>query len=437
MPPPALALLGGEPALAEPLGPYQGVGEAEAAAAAAVVRSGRLSGFFGSPGDGFLGGPKVQEFETAWASRFGVPHAVSVNSGTSGLLAALGSAGLSPGDEVIVPPLTMSATAVTPLFYGAVPVFADVELETGCVAVEAVKAALSPRTRVIVAVNLFGHPARLAELRALADRVGAVLIEDNAQALLAEEDGHLAGTVGHIGVFSLNYHKHIHTGEGGMCVTASRDLALKLRLIRNHGENASEELSGSDLTNLVGLNLRLTEVQAAIGLVQLNATDAHVGERQRLAERLTARLNDVPGLVPPTVRAGCRHGYYVWAAHYDEAVTHVPRALFSRALAAEGVPHLNGYVAPLYLLPLFQRRHAIGREGWPFTMTSRRYGPGLCPVAEQLHERVLIGIEMCRYQLTDELIDRLAFAFRKVIAHIRPLASLASTTAYAENRRQY
>lgn len=383
---------------------------------AGVMRSGVISGFYGSPGEQYNGGPKVQQFERAWGKRWRVPHVVSVNSATSGLMAALGAIGLSPGDEVIMPPLSMSATAVAPLIYGGIPVFVDVEEDTACLSVAAVKAGITRKTKAIIAVNLFGHPARLHELRKLADQRGIFLIEDNAQAPLAQEDGVFTGTIGHIGVFSLNYHKHIHTGEGGMCVTADPDLAQRLQLIRNHGENAVDDYKIKDITNLVGFNWRLTELQAAIGLVQLAAIQKKVGQRVHAAQRLTKKLANVPGLIVPSVRKGCSSVYYVWAARLDLKKLSVGRAKISEDLTAEGVPHMAGYVVPLYMLPVFQKRQAIGREGWPFSLSKVKYAAGMCPVAERLTYQELLGIEMCAYDFTDKAVDQVAVAIKKVFA---------------------
>jgi dTDP-4-amino-4,6-dideoxygalactose transaminase len=396
------------------LKPYRSMGRAEAHAVAEVMRSGIISGFYGSPGEQYSGGPKVQEFERAWAKRFKISHVISVNSATSGLMAALGAVGISPGDEVIVPPLTMSATVVAPLIYGGIPVFADVEEDMACLSVPAVKAALTAKTKAIMAVNLFGHPARLQELRQLADERGIFLIEDNAQGPLAEEHGKLAGTIGHIGVFSLNYHKHIHTGEGGMCVTTDPDLARRLQLIRNHGENVVDAYKIKDITNLVGFNWRLTELQAAIGLGQLKAIDKKVKQRIHAAERLSRQLTDIPGLIVPRVRDECRAVYYVWAARIEAKKISVNRQKISAALSSAGVPHMAGYVAPLYMLPLFQQRQAIGRDGWPFSLSKVIYKKGMCPVAERLTYEELLGIEMCAYDFTDKAIDHVAARNKKV-----------------------
>lgn len=417
-----LALLGGEPVFSSPVARYSSIGEAEFAAVADVIRSGCLSGFYGSWEEGFLGGPKVQEFEAAWSALFGAEYTVSVNSNTSGLYAAMGAVGVSPGDEVIVPATTMSATAVAPLIYGGIPVFADIEPNTFCIDLESVEANLTEKTRAIIAVNLFGHPARLHELRALCDERDIFLIEDNAQAVLAMERARYCGTIGHIGVFSLNYHKHIHTGEGGMCTTDDYRLAERLRMIRNHAEAVAEPAGATDLTNLVGFNFRMTEMSAAIGLVQLAAIDRHIGLRLGFAHALSEGLAGLDGLVLPVKRADCTHSYYNWMLRYDASRTGISRAVFLAALKAEGVPCFGGYVRPLYHLPLFQARMAIGRAGFPFSLSECRYEPGLCPVAERLYEKEFLGLECCAWQIDEVLVSRIVEAVRKVHASCVELA---------------
>ena len=385
-----LALFGGTPVISGPLPPYRAMGPTEKAAVAEVMDSGCLSGFMGSPGPAFLGGPKVRAFEEAWAKHCGVKHAVSMNSATSGLIAAMGAIELRPGDEVIVPPWTMSATVAAVTARGGTPVFADIEAETFCIDPDEVRKKITPRTRAIIAVNLFGHPAQLTRLRATADEHGIYLIEDSAQAPLAFDGDRRAGTVGDIGVFSFNYHKHIHTGEGGMCVTNDSVLAERMRLIRNHGEN---------LGGLTGFNFRLTEIQAAIGLVQLDRIEEHVGRREALAGALTKTVwHEIgvhyPRLDPPRVlHHGFRSNYYLWAFQY-----HGNAERFSAALAAEGFPHTRGYVKPLYRLPAF-RRGAITE---------------VCRVAESLDDILLF--ETCAYDVDDEMAAKLGECLRKVYA---------------------
>ena len=420
-----LAVFGGEPVLGSALKPYNTIGEAEAEAVLRVVRSGNLSGFYGSWCDEYWGGPEVKSFEQAWTERFRAKHCVSVNSATSALHACMGAIGIGPGDEVIVPPVTMSATVMAPLVYGGIPVFADLEAETFGLDPESVRKAIRSKTKAILAVNLFGHPARLDDLMSLAKKHHLYLIEDNAQGLLAEDQGRMAGTVGHIGVFSLNYHKHIHTGEGGLCVTNDDELALRLRLIRNHGENVTANLGIRDLTNLVGFNLRLTELQAAIGREQLKRIDEHVSYRERIAKGLTEGLKDLEGLTVPSVRAGCRHVYYMWTFRYDEKILGVTRETFCRALKAEGFPLEQGYVEPLYRLPLFRKRVAMGREGFPFTLAPHvTYEDGICPVAERLYEKENIVFQPCVYTVDDKTLDLLIEAVRKVHRHRGELKTL-------------
>jgi perosamine synthetase len=421
-----LAILGGKPEIVEPLVPFNRIADAERTAALRVLDGGVLSGFIGAPGPDFHGGPEVRALEEAWCEAFGVAHSVTVNSATSGLYATVGAVGVGPGDEVIVPPYTMSATAMAPLIYGGIPVFADIEPETFGLDPVQVRRAITPKTRAIIAVNLFGHPARLHELYAIAEEHGLTMIEDNAQAPLASEYGRLAGTIGHIGVFSLNRHKHIQTGEGGVCVTNDGRLAERLRLIRNHGENLVEDMAVNDLSNLVGFNYRMTELAAAIGLCQLEKAPEIIAERTAYARRLSAGVKDLPGITVPVERDQCQHVYYVWALRFDAKMVGISRDVFTQALAAEGFPLNQGYVNPLYRLPIFQQRTAIGQHGFPFNLSDRRYDDGLCPVCEKMHEQGELGFGLCTFELSDDVVDRLTAAFRKVYDNRDDLAQANS-----------
>jgi perosamine synthetase len=416
-----LAIFGGQPVRRSNMAPFNTIGPMERDAVNDVLSSGVLSGFVGENVPEFHGGAYVRRLEHEWKAKFKTRHAVSVNSATSGLFAAMGAVGVSPGDEVIVPPYTMSATAMAPLIYGGIPVFVDIEADTFCLDVAKVEAEITPRTRAIIAVNLFGHPAQLHALRELADRHGIWLIEDNAQAPLAKEFGKFAGTIGHIGVFSLNRHKHIQTGEGALCATDDDRLAERLELIRNHGENLVEPLGIDDPVNLVGFNFRLTELSAAVGVAQLSRADEIVAERCRIAKTLSEAARGLPGFTSPQVRENCVHTYYVWIAKVDSDVLGVSRELLSRALAAEGFINSTGYVHPLYLLPMFQKRVAIGRDGWPFTLTERRYEQGLCPVAERMHQQEVLEFPVCSYSPTPAQLSELVDAMHKVFENLDAL----------------
>ena len=421
-----LALFGGNPAVTQSLRPYCTTGVEEERAVLRVMRGGTLSAFLGAWTPEYWGGVEVKAFEAEWAETFNVQHAITVNSATSGLIAAMGAVGIGPGDEVVVPPYSMSATAVAPLFYGGIPVFADIEPDYFCLDPECVAGAITEKTRAIIAVNLFGQPANLKALRALADKHGLALIEDNAQAPYGTYEGRYTGTIGHIGVFSLNYHKHIHTGEGGVCVTDDANLASRLGMIRNHAENASEHLAKGDFTNLIGHNFRMTELSAAIGREQLKKGGTLTAKRIEIAERLSFGLQGIDGICTPQVRPNSRHVYYVWGAKYDDEKMGVPRAAFSKALAAEGVPNAPGYVQPLYMLPAFQKRIAIGREGFPFNLTDRTYPEGLCPVTEHLYASEMLMFLVCSYDPTDAQIDQIVSAFYKVCENRKDLVHVSA-----------
>jgi perosamine synthetase len=420
--PDTLALLGGDPLIQTPPLCYRSMGEAEKLAVARVMDSDCISGFFGSPGNLFLGGPTVRAFEDAWCKRFCNRHAVSVNSATSGLIAAVGAAGVGPGDEIIVPPYTMSATVVAPLFYGAIPVFVDIEEDTFCLDPDLVQKAITSKTKVIIAVNLFGHPAQLGALRKIADEADLILIEDSSQSPLGSENDSKCGTVGDMGVFSFNYHKHIHTGEGGIVTTDNPKLAKRLQLIRNHGENVVERWNIDDITNLVGLNFRMTELSAAIGIEQLKNADHHVKRREEIAHCLSDAVRGLKGLTPPMVRSGCRHNYYCWVMRCDEDQLGVSRSTFSKALTAEGFPHGVGYVRPLYLLPLFQQGKAIGRDGWPFNQGDYKYDQISCPVTERMYEKEVILFEPCVFDLDAKGAELMGAAIVKVHRNLAALS---------------
>ena len=416
-----LAIDGGTPVRTRPFPEYRTIGAEEKAAVGEVLDSGVLSAFLGTWSPEFLGGPRVRKLEEEWAAHFGVAHAVSMNSATSGLFAALGAAGVGPGDEVIVSPYTMSASAAGPLLYNAIPVFADIEPETFCLSADSIRAVLTERTKAIVVVDLFGHPAPMDEIMALAAEHGLIVIEDAAQAPGARLGERFAGTLGHIGVFSLNYHKHIHSGEGALVVTDDLRLAERLQLIRNHAEVVLQQKDGgaSDINNMLGFNYRMTEIEAAIASEQLKKLDGLLAPRIERANQLTGLLSNLPGLSPPAVRDGCAHAYYLYAMRYDPAATGIPRGRVADALRAEGIPLAEGYVAPIYLQPLYQQRRLYGGTGSPWSEYSGSvsYDRGICPVTERMHYDELIYTGAIHAQTAPQDIQDIAEAFHKVIGH--------------------
>ncbi|SNS11669.1 dTDP-4-amino-4,6-dideoxygalactose transaminase [Humidesulfovibrio mexicanus] len=428
-----LALFGGERTIARPFSTYNSIGKAEEDAALRVIRSGTLSGYLGSWNERFYGGPEVLAFETAFAKLFGIKHAVAFNSLSSGLMASVGALGIAPGDEVIVSPWTMSATATAILVWNAIPVFADIEPETFNLDPASVEANITPRTKAVIVTDIFGHAARLDELAAICARHGLKLVEDAAQAPYAKCPQGFAGCVADVGGFSLNCHKLIQTGEGGVMVTADDRIAERMRLIRNHGEAVIGPKGENDIANIIGYNLRYGEIEAAMAAEQLKRLPGLAAMRQATGERLSRGLAGLEGLATPVIRPGCTHVFYIYAPRLDEKAIGVERGLILDALRAEGVPHISPGYQLLHLLPIYQRRTAHGSRGFPWSADfyhgHARYDEGICPVAERLHKHELLALELGPHDYTDEEADLVIAAFRKVWANLDELRARARAGA--------
>jgi len=234
-----------------------------------VLKSGVLSSFLGSKSKNFYGGKKVLEFEKKFRNYFGVKYAISVNSWTSGLVTIIGAIGTEPGDEVILPTWTMSACASAILNWNAIPVFVDIDKNTFCLDPALVKKKITNKTKAILTVDLFGHPANIAEIKKIIKNRNITLISDTAQAIGSIRAGKFTGTDTDIGGYSFNYHKHIHTGEGGMIVTNNKNFANRCLLIRNHGEAVINSSNKNKIKNILGYNFRLGEIESSIGIEQL------------------------------------------------------------------------------------------------------------------------------------------------------------------------
>src|SRR3990167_708605 len=348
--PEKLALLGGPAAIQRPFKRYNPIGEEEVAAAKSVIESGVLSQFLGAWHEDFYGGPKVLEFEQVCKHYFGVKHAITVNSWTSGLIVAVGAIGIEPGDEVIVSPWTMCASATAIIHWNAIPIFADIEAETFCLDPLSIEANITSKTKAILAVDIFGQSANIEEIMKLAEKYHLHVISDTAQAPGAKYRHVYAGTLAHVGGYSLNYHKHIHTGEGGVLVTNDDKIAERMRLIRNHAEAVVGAKGCDDLVNMIGYNFRLGEIECAMGIEQLKKLDRFTTAKQKAAERLTQGLQGFKGLQTPVVRGQCTHVYYIYPIVLDSDALKVSRDKIYRALKAEGVSGLILGYQNLHLL---------------------------------------------------------------------------------------
>ena len=416
-----LALFGGPKTIQVKFKQYNSIGEEEVQAAKEVVESGVLSQFLGVWHEDFYGGPKVQEFERQCAEYFGVKHAVTVNSWTSGLVAAVGAIGIEPGDEVIVTPWTMSASATAILHWNAIPVFADIDPDTFNLSPKSVEENITPYTKAIMAVDIFGQSADMDELMAIAAKYGLKVISDTAQAPGALYKGSYAGTLAHVGGYSLNYHKHIHTGEGGILVTDDDEIAERLQLIRNHAEVVVGDKGVTNLSNMIGHNFRLGEIECAMGIEQLKKLNRIIESRQALADRLTEGLEGLQGLRTPEVRQDRTHVYYVYPMILDIKELGVSRDRIHAALNAEGV-ELSDRYQNIHLLPLYQKKIAYGSKGFPWVSDichrNIDYSKGICPVAEELNDSTYLGFGMCVYDLTEDDVDLIVMAFRKVWSNL-------------------
>ena len=421
-----LAILGGPKTITAPFVRYNSIGQEEVQAVKHVVESGVLSQFLGCWEPDFYGGPKVQEFERACKAHFGVKHAITVNSWTSGLIAAVGAIGIEPGDEIIVSPWTMCASATAILHWNAIPVFADIEPDTFCLDLKSVEANITPYTKAIMAVDIFGHSVDMDALMAIARKHGLKVISDSAQAPGAMYKGKYAGTLADVGGYSLNYHKHIHAGEGGILVTDDDELAERMRLIRNHAEAVVGPKGVINLSNMMGYNFRLGEIECAIGIEQLKKLKGLVASRQHAAERLTSGLSRLKGLRTPIVKSGCTHVYYVYAMVLDEGVTRVSSHRIAEALKSEGVPGIATSYQNIHLLPMYQQKVAYGSKGFPWTSDICRrevdYRKGICPVAERLQESSFLALGLCMHKYSDEEVDLIVASFEKVWRSLGALA---------------
>lgn len=401
--------------------PVYNIDRREIAAVTEVLTKGPLSGFVGEAGPAFLGGPVVKRFEKKFATKFKVKHAVSYNSATTALHGAIVALGIGPGDEVIVPPYAMSASATAVLMNGAVPIFADIDPDTFCIDPKSVARKISKRTKAVMMVNLFGQTGDMESLMRLARKHKVAVIEDNAQSPAATWRGRYCGTVGDIGVFSFNVNKTMQSGEGGVLVTDNKRYALRAQLCRNHGESVVPGMPGYTAGPVFGSNYRMTEVTAAIAEVQLEKLDFLNKKRIALADRLTRKLSGLPGLTLPHIPKGNTHVYYEYGMKVDEKKLGISRAKLVAELQKRGLPVSAGYVKPLYLLPLFQKKQAFNNTNFPFDYQGMKqdYHKGLCPVTERMHYEEFIGTDICQHPRTAAHIDAFAGALREVVAAAR------------------
>lgn len=400
----ALALFGGPKVRTRPFPTWPVFGAEEEQRLLQALRSGKW---------GKLNGEDVAEFERRFAAMHGCKHGIAVVNGTVSLRVALMAAGIRAEEEVIVPPYTFLATATAVVEANAVPVFADVNLETFNLDPAAVEAAITPRTRAIIPVHMAGQPADMDAIMAIARKHKLVVIEDAAHAHGASYQGRPAGSLGHLSSFSFQSSKNLTSGEGGIVATSDDKLAEACRSIHNCGR-----LPGGLWYehHVMSGNYRLGEFQGAILNAQLTRLEEQTRTRDRNGQYLAAKLGRIPGIFPQQRPADCtRHSYHLFLLRIDGALFGATREAILKALQAEGIPICGGYALPLYRQPLFLNK-AFGPY-LPRAVARLDYGAVSCPNCERICAEQGAWLEQSLFLGTESDMDDIARAFAKVYAN--------------------
>ena len=357
-------------------------------------------------GDWLTTGPSVREFENAVATYTGANEAVAVNTGTAALHAAAFAAGIGPGDEVIVPPLTFVASANCVLYLGGKPVFADVLPDTLNIDPADIERKITPKTKAIVAVDLTGQPCDHDAIRNLAQQQNLIVIEDAAHALGATYKGRKVGTLQDLTTLSFHPVKHITTAEGGMVLAQDPELAKQMRSFRHHGIDV--DLHKRNVANLwvydvvnLGHNYRIPDVNCALGISQLRKLDSWLARRREIAERYNRAFSNLPQVETPFVMPDCVPAWHLYVIRLNLDMVRVRRETIYKALRAENIG-VNVHYIPIHWLSYYQN---LG------------YQKGECPVAEQEYER-LVTIPLYP-AMSDQDVEDVITAMHKVIVNFQ------------------
>ena len=327
----------------------------------------------------------------------------------------IGSLNVEPGDEIIVSPWTMCATATAILHWNCIPVFADIDENDFCISAKDIKKKITKKTKAIIAVDIFGFPADLDRIKKIIKGKNIKILSDNAQAPYAIYNNRISGTNSDMGGFSFNYHKHINTGEGGVIITNSNYLANRARLIRNHGEAVVKE--NENIKNILGHNFRLGEIESAIGIEQYKKLKKIVKRRQMICRYLTRRLEKLQGLKLPYENTKRTHNYYIYPIILDINKFKISRSRIIKLLKNQGVQGLiNGY-ANIHKLPMYKKKIAYGSKGFPWNYNLKNFKKKYfykCEIAEKLQNKTFIGLEVCLFDLNKKDINLIAKSFEKV-----------------------
>lgn len=403
-----LAINGGEPIRKIPFPKWPVYGESEKKALEEVLQSGVWG----------IGGSKVREFERKFANYHSAEYGICVVNGTAALEVALRASGIGPGDEVIVPAYTFLATASSILLINAVPIFVDVDPDTYCIDPKEIENAVTEKTKAIIPVHLAGHSADMDKIMEIAKENNLVVIEDCAQAHLAEWRGRKIGSIGDVGCFSFQSSKNMTSGEGGIIVTNDKDLAEKCWSYHNCGRTKGGPWYKHPL---LGWNYRMTEFQAAILLAQLNRLERQNKTRNENALYLSAELSEIEGITPlKRDERVTKHAYHLYIFRYaKEKFSGVARDRFLEALNAEGIPCSEGYV-PLY-------KEGYLNEAMKCPLSCSYYSGKIdytkvdCPVTEKACNEEAVWFTQNILLGTKEDMDTIVEAIQKVKNNVNEL----------------
>jgi dTDP-4-amino-4,6-dideoxygalactose transaminase len=374
------------------------VGEEEIEAVAKVLRSGY-----------YVQGPTVKKFEEKFAEYVGTKYAIATNSGTAALHIALAAAGIGTGDEVIVPALTFFSTASSVIHNNAIPVFADIDPEIYCLDPDDMAKKITHKTKAVIPVHLYGHPAEMDSIMEIAKTHNLLVIEDAAQAHGAEYKGRKVGSIGHVGCWSFYATKNMTTGEGGMITTNDPNIAKKARIIRNHGMISRDDHA------LLGYNYRMNEIAAAIGLVQLSKLDKLNEVRRKNSMYLLKELEGVKWINLPKIKPYVKHAFFWCPVRvYEERLGMKTKDLVAK-LRERGVEVRHRYVAPLYRQPVLLNQNAYPRKcpfSCPIYGKKIDYSQFHCPNAEKITGKI-IGLPN-HPKLKREELDKVISTIRSI-----------------------
>lgn len=393
--PEQLAVHGGMPVRSTVL-PYghQNIDEDDIATVIETLRS-----------DWLTTGPKLDEFEQAFAASVGTAHAVAVSSGTAALHASMYALNIGPGDEVIVTPMTFAASANCILYQGGSPVFADIDPDTLLIDPERVQEKITRRTKAIIAVDYAGQPCDYDALSKIAEKHGLVLVDDACHAIGGSYKGRPVGSLADLSTFSLHPVKHITTGEGGVITTDDASFAHRMRIFRNHGittDHRQRAQAGGFFYEMVdlGFNYRITDFQCALGISQLRKLQESVVKRQQIAAVYDAAFSRMEFVHPLTTHPHVSHAYHLYVVRFNTDQLGVDREGLFSAIRAENIG-ANVHYIPVYLHPYYQSRLDVR--------------PGLCPVAEAAYHHVM-SLPIFP-QMISEDVENVITAVRKIVGY--------------------